>query len=248
MAPHIECPATYLIQPDSIDKARQCCFLCLQSQNGPYAIQVPCRRPEIEKEEPSPFAFIRPKQVNPTENASESDAVIWNRMLDMYYEMGHWKRWLPFYGPVSVKEVEFEFHRAKDQDGLYEIYDVKSVDIKRVKNIADCIIEKNEACNDNAKITMEYCYGYMHNPSCPVSTYDPQLLDFLDPPTCIQEEANEAMKRKRKISILETVDVLKECARSPQKANGLGTLDGMAQDSCIYNTEYVNTTVLVILV
>ena len=50
--------------------------------------------------------MVKPEKVDPTENASESDAVIWNRMLDMYYKMGNWKRWLPFYGPVSVQEVE----------------------------------------------------------------------------------------------------------------------------------------------
>lgn len=144
--------------------------------------------------------------------------------------------------------LQFKFLRAEDQDGLYEIYDVTPVDIEQVKKNADNIIKESEACDNDAKITMEYCDGYMHNSGCPVSTYDPQLGFFMDPPTCIQEEANEAMKRKDKISMLKTKDVLKECAQSPQKANGRGTLDGMAQDSCIYNTKYVSTTVLVILV
>lgn len=31
-------------------------------------------------------------------------------------------------------------------------------------------------------------------------------------------------------------------------ANGVKALDGMVQDSCIYNTKYVNTAVLVISV
>lgn len=82
---------------------------------------MPCRRPEIEKEEPSPFAFIKPKKVGTTENASESDAVIWNRMLDMYYEMGNWKRWLPFYGPVSVEEVEVRIWHYHPRGSIIDV-------------------------------------------------------------------------------------------------------------------------------
>lgn len=143
--------------------------------------------------------------------------------------------------------LQFEFVRAKDQDGLYEICDVTTVDIERVEKIADNIIKENEACNGSldAIITTEYCYDYLHNPGCPMAKYDPQLEDFLGPQRCIEEEANEAKERKRRLNRLY---LLKECARNPSKANELGTLDGMAQDSCIYNTKYVNATILVILV
>jgi hypothetical protein len=48
--------------------------------------------------------------------------------------------------------------------------------------------------------------------------------------------ANEARQRKRKLDMLH---LLKDCIRDPLTANGLRTLDGMAQDSCIYELEYV---------
>ena len=140
--------------------------------------------------------------------------------------------------------LQFEFVRAKDQNGLYEICHVIPVDIERVEKEADCIIETKEACLFNAQFTGEYCWDSLHPQECPASL--PEF--FFGPQTCILHQAAEAMKRKDKISMLKTKDVLKECARSPQKANGRGTLDGMAQDSCIYNTKYVSTAVLVILV
>ena len=140
--------------------------------------------------------------------------------------------------------LQFEFLRAKDQDGLYEIYDVTPVDIEQVENWADVIIEKCEECDDYARLSTEYCDSYMgtHNPRCP--KYDDQLEDICGPQKCIQDEAMEAMERK---DGLKKLYLLKRCARNPHKANGLGTLDGMAQDSCIYNTKYVSTAVLVIV-
>jgi hypothetical protein len=41
------------------------------------------------------------------EAAVESDTVIWNRIRETYFsDKGKWKRWLPFYGPTTVREVE----------------------------------------------------------------------------------------------------------------------------------------------
>jgi hypothetical protein len=48
--------------------------------------------------------------------------------------------------------------------------------------------------------------------------------------------ANGARQGKRKLDMLH---LLKDCIREPLTANGLRTLDGMAQDSCIYELEYV---------
>lgn len=39
--------------------------------------------------------------------AFESDAAIWDRMIAACLnESGRWKRWLPFFGPIAVREVE----------------------------------------------------------------------------------------------------------------------------------------------
>ena len=141
--------------------------------------------------------------------------------------------------------MQFEFLRAKDQDGLYEIYGVTPVDIERVENWADGTVKKNKECNICAKITSEYCNNDLgtHKPGCP--KYDDQLEDFRGPQECIQDTAFKAVKRKHG---LKKLYLLKQCASNPHKANGLGTLDGMAQDNCIYNTKYVGTAVLVIVI
>jgi hypothetical protein len=40
----------------------------------------------------------------------EDDSAIWTRMKQVYFnESGSWKRWLPFYGPTAVREVEVCF-------------------------------------------------------------------------------------------------------------------------------------------
>ncbi|OJJ84404.1 uncharacterized protein ASPGLDRAFT_25847 [Aspergillus glaucus CBS 516.65] len=146
----------------------------------------------------------------------------------MYYGMGNWKRWLPFYGPVSVQEVKFQFVRAKGRDGLYEIR-VTPVDIEQVEKVADRKIELNKECLANALITGEYCSDLYHHPDCPASIPE----DLFGPQTCILDQAGEADVRKSKLNQLH---LLKECARNPPMANGVKALDGMAQDSCIYNT------------
>lgn len=78
--------------------------------------------------------------------------------------------------------LQFVFVRAKDQDGLYEICHVTTIDIEWVEKDADRIIEKNEACNGwlIAKITMEFCFDYQHHPDCPKN--DTWLEDILDHP------------------------------------------------------------------
>lgn len=138
--------------------------------------------------------------------------------------------------------LQFEFVRAKDQNGLYEICHVIPVDIERVEKEADRIIEKNEACNGriNIQLDLDFCSEYLHHPECLKYSED-----ILGPQPCIEDQANQANERKRR---LKRLYLLKECARSPPKADELGTLEGMAQDSCIYNSKYVSTTVLVILV
>ena len=45
--------------------------------------------------------------INDKEKAFESDAAVWGRMREIYFnEKGQWKKWLPFYGPTAVREVK----------------------------------------------------------------------------------------------------------------------------------------------
>jgi hypothetical protein len=54
---------------------------------------------------------------------------------------------------------------------------------------------------------------------------------------CIRIKAEEAEQRLKKLLFLSH---LKECARDPDKANGLHSLRGMAQESCIYDIKGSN--------
>ncbi|KAH7230084.1 uncharacterized protein BKA55DRAFT_207475 [Fusarium redolens] len=51
----------------------------------------------------------------------------------------------------------------------------------------------------------------------------------------IKVEAEEAEQRRKRLLFLSH---LKECARDPARANGLYTLEGLAQESCIYDIKY----------
>ncbi len=46
------------------------------------------------------------------------------------------------------------------------------------------------------------------------------------------EKRKEAQRRKKNLAL---VYLMRDCARDPDSANGLHTLDGMAQESCILN-------------
>jgi hypothetical protein len=71
------------------------------------------------------------------------------------------------------------------------------------------------------------CMGYHHSTKCPAS-YDGDS-------ECILDMADEALHLKRRLGML---FLLRNCARDPRKANGLNTLEGMAQERCIYDLRY----------
>lgn len=52
---------------------------------------------------------------------------------------------------------------------------------------------------------------------------------------CIRLAAKEAEQR---LKLLDDIQHLKKCARDPASANGLRTLEGVAQESCIYDVKY----------
>lgn len=110
-----------------------------------------------------------------------------------------------------------------ERDGRFPIY-ITSVDIDKAREEADRIItlgpdridsELGEVCLD------EYWY----------STRCQNMMDFL-PELCIQVQIEAARRRKKKLAM---VHLLRNCARDPYNANGLNTLEGMAQESCIFD-------------
>lgn len=65
------------------------------------------------------------------------------------------------------------------------------------------------------------------------------MEDLLQP--CIKVQAEEVEQRLKK---LRSLSRLKDCARNPTKANGLHSLKGMAQGTCIYEIKYVFPTLI----
>ncbi|QKX61716.1 uncharacterized protein TRUGW13939_08871 [Talaromyces rugulosus] len=221
----------------------QCLFLCLRSQGDHYALQVPCMRPAPRKSighslkeidgmlEMAPggeiYAPLTAKEV-----ALESDTVIWHRIRETYFSnKGKWKRWLPFYGPTTVREVEFQFVGVVDPGDRYKVFGVTPVDIEKVRERADSRIALEP--ND---VDIEYGYsgcGQCFTKNCPA------FIDRSRP--CNLDLINEAKQQKKKLCLL---GQLKDCANSPSVANGLNTLGGMAQNSCIYDLEGENKVVI----
>lgn len=69
--------------------------------------------------------------------------------------------------------------------------------------------------------------GYWHSPKCQ------NTMEFLGEP-CVEVQIEAARQRKRKLVMLH---LLRDYARDPWNANGLRTLEGMAQKSCIFDVE-----------
>ncbi|EXM04442.1 hypothetical protein FOIG_04658 [Fusarium odoratissimum NRRL 54006] len=67
----------------------------------------------------------------------------------------------------------------------------------------------------------------------PSDECDVRMSEWGEP--CIRLAAKEAEQR---LKLLDDIQHLKKCARDPASANGLRTLEGMAQESCIYDVKY----------
>lgn len=112
------------------------------------------------------------------------------------------------------------------EHGRLPIFGVNRVDIEKVREEADRVIALQPD-----EFDIDYgneCGPPFHSTKCQANV-DPFL-------PCIMELVEAATQRKRKLDML---DELKKCARDPCIANGRGTLDGMAQESCVYNLQYV---------
>jgi hypothetical protein len=110
-----------------LDKSGTVCFVCLDCpRDGQYAVQVKCLKSKrgrkirawrigfADDESPSdtPSRFETGKgtpiygPLEPWDTVFEDDRAVYTRMLNVCFQyMGEWRRWLPFYGVVSVTEV-----------------------------------------------------------------------------------------------------------------------------------------------
>ncbi|KAM0376572.1 hypothetical protein ACHAPY_007117 [Fusarium culmorum] len=227
--------------PDLRQRAGQGCFICLESHSqGQYAVLVPCLRPTESRQ----VRGIRKNLdtgkkttiYNPNslwDSAGESDCEIYQRLLgECYQRLGRWKRWLPYYGIIKVTEVNFQFDGVVESDGRYPIYmepaNLEDISDKCKDAIArhptDSYFDLDQICLDDRE----------HSDECLIG-----MREWSQP--CIKVEAEKAEQRLKQLLFLLR---MKDCTRDPMKVNGLDSLKGMAQDTCIYEIKYVFPTLI----
>ncbi|KAH7130098.1 hypothetical protein B0J11DRAFT_243963 [Dendryphion nanum] len=219
-------------------RTSQCCFLCIQGKrSAQYAVRVPCFRPNKPRQvrhstmKPDESGIwkldkIVYESLDPKEKACESDATIYHRLGEVcFQQQGKWKKWVPFYGVVDVREVKFQFTGVVEKEGRFPVH-IHPINVDEVRQKADDTIAQEpshdfgENCDD---------YGY-HSNACDIG------MDVLSLP-CIKDQINAARQQKKRLGCLHQ---LKDCVRDPWSANGLRTLEGIAQESfVIHNDEIV---------
>lgn len=116
---------------------------------------------------------------------------------------------------------QFQFFGAPDRAGRFPIHIYPTI-IDEVRMEVDRTIAlepKDPDIND-------FCNGYLHSRECEVA------MDVRTLP-CINDQVKAARQRMKKLDVLY---LLGDCARNSLNANGLRTLEGMAQESCIFDT------------
>ncbi|KAH7123657.1 hypothetical protein B0J11DRAFT_615215 [Dendryphion nanum] len=197
----------------------QFCFICLRTEKlGQFAVEVPCFR-----------RFVGDQSGSIESRVYESDTAIYQRMNDFCYKhLGKWKRWIPYYGIVDVHEVNFQFLGASDRKGSFPVH-IYPVDLDRAREEAK---EGLKFGPDDEY--QDYCREGYHCKKCSYASnmsYNRggNHICFKD----LYEIGQEWIKK------LDVLYLLRDCARQPWIANGLRTLDGMAQGSCIVDTSSV---------
>ncbi|KAH6705791.1 hypothetical protein EV126DRAFT_412840 [Verticillium dahliae] len=200
---------------DDRDRAGQGCFLCLESpKQGQYAVLVPCVRP------------TEPPQVVGFSDMLTSPKPIYGKM--MFWE-------------TACESDEQIYRRLVDTCYRYlgpwkkwlPYYGIDEVEPNNVAAECERIIAKHptgpyldidEVCLDDDD----------HSNQCLVG------MDEWSQP-CIRAAAEEAGQRRTRLLF---PSLLRDCARDPKRANGLHTLEGWTQQSCIYDTKGKNRVAL----
>lgn len=123
--------------------------------------------------------------------------------------------------------MQFHFAGVVESDGRYPI---RMEPVKLESVLEECEetiarrpvgpdIDFDEVCSD----------GYYHTDECL------NRMHYWSQP-CIMVGVEKAEQRRNRLLFL---SLLKDCARDPARANGLYTLEGLAQESCIYNVRYL---------
>lgn len=124
-------------------------------------------------------------------------------------------------------KIQFQFAGVVEPDRRYPIH-INPVNLNNVSKECEEIISRHPADPDFD--FDDVCLDeYMHSNQCIIGMK-------LGSQPCIQVAAERAEQRLNRLLFLRH---LKECAQDPSSANGLHTLEGFAQKSCIYDIKYL---------
>lgn len=127
---------------------------------------------------------------------------------------------------LTFHAKQFQFSGVMEQDGRYIIH-MEPVNLERVAEECDRAISSQLAAAASEDFDNMCSDEKYHTNQCRIGMEEFGLL-------CIKVEAERAELRRNRLHFLSQ---LKDCAQEPTKANGLKTLEGWAQESCIYNTK-----------
>ncbi|PSN73180.1 hypothetical protein BS50DRAFT_181199 [Corynespora cassiicola Philippines] len=202
-------------------QAGQCCFLCLQGKNfAQHAVRIPCFRSAKTHRD---GLLGRKKKTRSgdeiTKSDSESDFSVYQKLVEACYQyQGKWKRWVPFYGPVDVREVKFVFTGIAEMNGRFaiHIHPIIVDEVQEEENQTIAFVSKYD--NDHDR-----CSRNNHNDDCEAATNAYHL-------PCMMTRYKNAWQRKKGLASLHQ---LRDCVRDPRDADEFRTLDGLAQRSFI---------------
>ncbi|KAE9373930.1 hypothetical protein N431DRAFT_482792 [Stipitochalara longipes BDJ] len=203
------------LQAELEDGVRQhCLFLCWEaSVNDQRAVPLLIENKEDELDEVKIYRDMAAK---------------------LYETQPWWLKYNPFCQVLGVEEVEFRFLKKQENDFSVVI---EKLDLLQIKT--ELVSRLEDAKNYSCKITdldeyPESCYedantgGWTHDNQHCINARE--VIPFLECPFKEEKEFSRKLDRLRLLSL----PLL--CFKDPGKAANQRTLEGMAQDSCVYRT------------
>ncbi|KZM28847.1 uncharacterized protein EKO05_0008561 [Ascochyta rabiei] len=211
--------------------AQQLCFICIRGKEEDYAVQIPCFRPDgrrVRKEIKQENGSISQMTDSIKDAKFESDSTIYTKIVDMcYQEHGKWKRWLPFYGVVDAREVEFRYLGGTESANQFRV-EILPLDLDDIQNSIDkkfaMLPSKLDYYNDN-------CCEPERN------LHAQECSSIFEADSCIELQGVEASRRENNLL---KVGLIRDCARDPAKAvrKDYNTLDGLALSRSVILKDY----------
>lgn len=124
-------------------------------------------------------------------------------------------------------KIQFQFAGFVEPDGRYLIC-ITPIDFKNVSEECEKIIARYPT-NPSFHYNVTCPGDNEHSEECQI------MMEEWGQP-CIKDQVEKAERRLKRLRFRPQ---LKECARNPASANGLYTLEDLAQEGCIYDVKYV---------